>query len=191
MIIAKYIGPMLLLCVGGGRLAQASPLPPEVCGNLRTEVQNLEQGGLRATIARGPESAKTSLTPEQLNHIRRLLDLDAQLKFRCPTDRAAVVLKDVAAEDNPDAPGYSSETEVGGAVVPAKPKPKQVLAKPSVPKANPANVETTTDASPAPTKAAPRQKPAAKTDDAYRPPTSGDVNGTPLQKQAPVKSTTP
>lgn len=171
--------------------AQSAPLPPEVCANLKTEIAALEQGGLRVTIARGPETAKSTLTPEQFNHIRRLLDADAQVKFRCPANQAASLLKDVAPEDNPDAPGYSSETEVGGAAVPAKPAakpavPKVAVQKPAVPKDATAPA---TDAAPA--KAVPKPKPAVKANDAYSPPATGDANGTPLQQQAPAAKATP
>jgi hypothetical protein len=174
----------------GGVLA--TPLAPEICENLKGEIQSLEQGGLRATIARGPDAAKTTLTTEQLSRIRRLFDLDAQLKFRCPSDRAAALLKAVAPEDNPDAPGYSSETVVGGAVTPAKPKPKPAVPKEGVPKAaKAAAVEPSGNTAPTAAKPAPRAKATPKSDDAFRPPATGDVNGTPLQKQTPVRTIQP
>ena len=179
--------------------AHSAPLPPEVCANLKTEIAALEQGGLRATIARGPETAKSTLTSEQFNQIRRLIDADAQVKFRCPANPAASLLKDVAAEDNPDAPGYSSETEVGGAAVPAKPaaKPAAKSAVPKVAVQKPAVQKDagTKDSGPAaeatPAKAVPKPKPAVKANDAYSPPATGDPNGTPLQQQAPAAKATP
>jgi hypothetical protein len=171
----------------------ATPLAPEICENLKSEVASLEQGGLRATIARGPDAAKSTLTPEQFGLVRRLIELDAQLKFRCPSDRAAALLKNVAPEDNPDAPGYSSETEVGGPTVPVQPKAKANPSRAARPKVEgPVASAPTGDATPVTPKPTPRAKsvvnPVAKSDDAYRPPASGDPNGTPLQAQQPVKS---
>lgn len=162
----------------------AAPLAPEICNNLKSEIAALEQDGLRAAIARGPETAKSALTSDQLNQIRRLLDADAQLKFRCPANQAASLLKDVAPEENPDAPGYSSETEAGGAAVPAKSGAAKPAAKQAVPKVAAKAAAPAPEAAPA--KAVPKPKPAVKADDAYRPPATGDPNGTPLQQQAPV-----
>jgi hypothetical protein len=159
--------------------ASAAPLAPEICNNLKAEIAAMEQDGIRAAMARGPEVAKATLTPTQLGNIRRLIDADAQVKFRCPANQSASLLKDVAAEDNPDAPGYSSETEVGA--VPAKPgAAKAPVAKAAKPKAAAPVPDTET------AKSAAKPKPAAKSDDAYRPPASGDANSTPLQQQVPV-----
>jgi hypothetical protein len=198
MRLGSFVYGLIAIVTFGASGACATPLAPEICENLRGEILALEQGGLRATITRGPETAKSTLTTEQLGYIRRLIDLDAQLKFRCPSDRAAALLKNVAPEDNPDAPGYSSETDVGGPGAAAPGKAKQAPPKAARPKVEgaPSQVTpppaTSSDAATPSAKPTPRAKPlakpVAKTDDSYRPPTSGDTNGTPLQKQSPVKT---
>jgi hypothetical protein len=175
MFNGTRLAVILLGYAGTLSTAFASPLAPEVCSNLRTEIHTLEQGGLRAAIARGTETAKSTLTTEQLGLIRRILDLDAQLKFRCPAD-------------------------TGGATVPVKPKPKPKTPKVASPKAAPvAATDPAAEEQVAPNKVATRRKSEAKSDDAYRPPASGpvaaplsgDASSVPLQKPQAAKPGVP
>jgi hypothetical protein len=193
--------------------ADAGPLAPEVCANVRAEVAELEGKGVRAAMAKGAGTAK-SLSAEQLARIRRLLDLDAQVIFRCASDRPYVALRDEPPEDKdvtePE-PGTASAVPAAaaaaGVATKAKPPAKAVpgVARPAAQKAAPkpavdaaaaaaapAAVATPGAAAPAaPTAATPaaakaKARPKPKANDAYVPPPTGDMNGTPLNLQVPV-----
>src|SRR5262245_41598595 len=88
--------------------ARAAQLDKDSCAKLKTEQAQLEQGGTRASLGKGPEWAKVNLGPEKLEQVRRLIELDEQLLFRCG-GRPLVVLPhdpDPAARepDRKDAP---------------------------------------------------------------------------------------
>ena len=106
--------------------AVAAPLAPEICANLKSEIAEFEAKGVRASMTRGPETAKSTLTPEQLAAVRRLLDLDGQLLFRCARDRPYVALKPESTEEldtvepGPDATAAAAAPTS----VPAPAKPK-------------------------------------------------------------------
>ena len=185
----------------------AAPLAPEICANVKAEIAELEERGIRAAMARGAATAKTGLTVEQLAGVRRMLDLDAQSIFRCAQDRPYVALRDEPPEEKdviepePGQPGVAVPTAVAAAAAAkaaaTKTQPKKAAAvTPAVPRKNPpaAPVPAPDGAAPAqpaaataapPPKPKPKPKPAAKSDDAYRAPASGDPNATPLQNSAP------
>ena len=60
--------------------ASASPLDADTCAKLKGEHAQLELAGVELNIAKGP---KLNLTPDQLQQIRRYIELEEQLLFRC------------------------------------------------------------------------------------------------------------
>jgi hypothetical protein len=66
-----------------GSAARAAQLDKDSCAKLKTEQAQLEQGGARGSMGKGPEWAKVNLAPDKLEQIRRLIELDEQLLFRC------------------------------------------------------------------------------------------------------------
>ena len=66
-----------------GSAARAAQLDKDSCAKLKTEQAQLEQGGTRGSMGKGPEWAKVNLAPDKLEQIRRLIELDEQLLFRC------------------------------------------------------------------------------------------------------------
>jgi hypothetical protein len=63
--------------------ARSSPLGKDGCAQLKVEQGDLERAGTRASMSRGPQWAKTNLEPAKLEQIKRLLEIDEQLLFRC------------------------------------------------------------------------------------------------------------
>jgi hypothetical protein len=61
----------------------AAQLDKDSCTKLKVEQTQLEQGGTRGSLIRGPEWAKVNLAPEKLELVRRLIEVDEQLLFRC------------------------------------------------------------------------------------------------------------
>ena len=76
---------LLLLAALAAALAQAraAPLDAESCAKLMNEHGQLEQAGVEADMAKGPEWAKANLLPEKLERIRRFIEIEEQLLFRC------------------------------------------------------------------------------------------------------------
>ena len=67
-----------------GAIAAAVPLDNETCRLLHGERVQLEQAGVRESMANGPEWAATNLPAARLIEIQRLIALDEQVTFRCP-----------------------------------------------------------------------------------------------------------
>jgi hypothetical protein len=155
----------------------ATPLDAEACTKLNGERLQLEFGGVRANMAKGPEWAKANLGAEALGQIRRFLEVEAQLLFRCQGSS----LVNLPTESDPDPPAASRDEGEDGKGAPAKaatpppaadkkPNPaKKAAVPPAPPKAAPATQAKQDPGRPAPGKAA-TAKPPAKADDAYKPP---------------------
>lgn len=63
---------------------RAAPLDADTCNKLDAERLQLEFAGARTNMTKGPGWAKSvKLSTEALNQVRRLIDVDAQLLFRC------------------------------------------------------------------------------------------------------------
>jgi hypothetical protein len=62
---------------------RAAQLDKDSCAKLKTEQAQLEQVGTRGSIGKGPDWGKANLAPEKLEQIRRLIEVDEQLLFRC------------------------------------------------------------------------------------------------------------
>src|SRR5262245_19605050 len=70
----------VLLPAPAGRAAQ---LDQESCNKLKGEQVQLEKEGARSNLGKGPDWAKANLAPEKIEHVRRLIEVDEQLLFRC------------------------------------------------------------------------------------------------------------
>jgi hypothetical protein len=86
---------------------RAAQLDKDSCSKLKTEQGQLEQGGTRGSMGKGPDWAKANLAPEKLEQIRRLIELDEQLLFRCG-GRPLVILP-----SDPDAAPREGERKGG------------------------------------------------------------------------------
>lgn len=84
-------GGMLLMT---GAAAPAAPLDEDTCAMLRNERLHLELAGVRNSMANGPQWALANLPAVRLNDIKRLIELDEQVTFRCPEVEAIVTAAD-------------------------------------------------------------------------------------------------
>lgn len=173
--------------------ACAAALDPDSCAKLKTEQETMEKAGLKDEVAKGPEWAKANLPPEKLNDIKRWIEVDEQLLFRCPGRHLVNLPLDPDPPPPPpqanDKKGEADKADTPAAAPrPAAPPEKKAAApekkapekkpapqrKPPTPKANStADSGEEPEAKPAP-KVKATAKPKAK-DDAYRPP-AGDGN---------------
>src|SRR5262245_48495671 len=103
-------------------VARTAPLDREGCANLKGEQAQLEQAGARGNMAKGPQWAKANLEPDKLDQIRRLLEVDEQLLFRCQ-GRPLVNLPKDPTDPDPAA------REPGAEAAKAAKAPKKEVAK--------------------------------------------------------------
>ncbi len=195
--------------------ARTAPLDKDGCAKLKVEQGQLEHAGTRGNMGKGPQWAKTNLEPEKLDQIRRLLEVDEQLLFRCQGKPLVNLPKDLTDPD-PAArePGTDGAKTGKAAKAPKVPKKevvkkdgekkdavkKEAVKKAAAQPADPAPKAAAKQVPEAPPKseAAPEKKtaqkpPAAKkakakqkADDAYRPP-AAEPGADPFAKQVAPK----
>lgn len=88
--------------------ARAAPLDTESCSKLKVEQTQLENSGVGHNMAKGPEWAKANLAPDKIEQVRRLIEVEEQLLFRC-TGRSLVTLPPEPEPDPAAAPNDPSE----------------------------------------------------------------------------------
>ena len=174
--------PALLWC----SVAAAAPLDQEACARLKTELLQLELAGARTNMAKGADWAKVNLAADKLLQVKRLIEIDEQILFRCQGKPLVVLPEGVEADAPAPAEGgkegaAKAATDMKAAKDPqpagkAQAKPPAVSKGPApavkgLPKAagaDKAPPAAAAAAGAAPAKPKPKAKP--KTDDAYRPP---------------------
>jgi len=175
-------------------VAIAATLDQEACVRLKTELLQLELAGTRTSMAKGPDWAKANLGADKLQQIKRLLEVEEQILFRCQGKPLVVLPEGVDAEAAPapaergkDGAAAKPATESKGqskdpqpaAKAPAKAAAPAAAAKaagapakaPPGKAAAPAKAATEPAATAAPPKPKPNPMPMPKpkVDDAYRP----------------------
>ncbi|HJU33117.1 MAG TPA: hypothetical protein VJ740_16755 [Hyphomicrobiaceae bacterium] len=152
--------------------AHARQLDKDECAKLKSEQTQLEQAGVRGTMVKGAEWAKANLAPDKLEQIKRLIELDEQLLFRCG-GRPLVVMP---SEPDPDPAARGTDPE-GQEVEPAAltPKPSAPAPPPAGKKAAPPAQKAAAPPAAAPPKEAP--KAAVSTTRPAPPPIKGSENG--------------
>ena len=98
---------MLVLAISNAR---AGILDAETCRRLKSERDALEGAGLREIMTKGPDWAKTNLTKERMDQIRRFLTLEEDVRFRCPLGKARPELEAAESEAGSTTPLQPGET---------------------------------------------------------------------------------
>ena len=111
------LGVQTLMACGG---AAAATLDQEACARLKTELMQLELGGTRSSMAKGPEWARVNLPADKLQQIKRLIEIEEQILFRCQGKPLVVLPEGVDGE----APAVADRKEGPAAAAPAKEPPK-------------------------------------------------------------------
>jgi hypothetical protein len=177
--------------------AQAATLDKDTCARLEEEQTTLEKAGVRGTLVKGSAWAKDNLPLDKLQQVRRLIEVDEQILFRCQ-GRPLVLLpssvdadpvqttEDNAAEGENPADGKAAPTKAAPAKDGKTPAPKAAAVTPGkaaveapAKKAPPAAPKATAPVQAKPKDAAVKSeavtaakpKPAPKkVDDSYKPP---------------------
>lgn len=89
-----YLGVAVL---AGSQSARAGMHDVETCRRIKGEHEALAGSGIRDIMTKGPDWAKTNLTKERLEQVRRFLALEEDVRFRCPLGKARPELE--AAEN--------------------------------------------------------------------------------------------
>jgi hypothetical protein len=196
---------MLLQGIG----AQAATLDKDTCARLEEEQTALEKSGVRTTLGKGAAWAKANLALDKLQEVRRLIEVDEQILFRCQGRPLVLLPSSVDADPvlSTDDNAPDGEKPADGKAAPAKaapakdvkgPAPKaaavttpgkagvEAPAKktpPAVPKATAPVQPKPKDAAVKPNAAVAKPKPAPKkVDDAYKPP-QADAGQSPFSQQ--------
>jgi hypothetical protein len=165
--------------------ARATPLDKDTCLKLKTEQEQLENAGVERDMEKGPAWAKANLAPEKLTQVKRFIELEEQILFRCRA-KSLVTLPPDPELAQPAAKGArggaqggqakADEDDDDDAADSPKAQPKQ-KGKPAAQTAKAAAAKPgTTVKHKAPAKTAAGQTdvvktpPKAKVDDAFRPP---------------------
>lgn len=188
---------LLAMVLLQGPAARAASLDKATCDRLKGEQGELEKAGARGSMAKGPEWAKNNLEADKLERIRRLIEVDEQIVFRCGGRPLVELPKEVeadpaaipaAAKDDAKPP---AEAKAAEKKAPAeKKKAAAVKAESKAPAAKaatpaPAKTAPKADQVAAPKDAAkPKPKPKLKANDAYTPPPS-EPGANPFANQAP------
>jgi hypothetical protein len=158
--------------------AGAAPLDGEGCTRLKIEQAALEKAGVRTSMAKGPQWAKANLAPERLTDIKRLIEVDEQILFRCQGTPL------VQLPPEPDDPSAIKDEGKGegkaDADAPATPAPAAKATKAAI------TPDKSKTAPPAVAKKAPAAKPAEKA--ASAPPAQQPAKAPPKVLKAPPKA---
>lgn len=92
--------------------AAAIPLDKETCAQLGQEKQGLETMKVRDLMVKGPEWASANLSLGDLNLIRRYIEVDEQIKFRCTPAKFLVKLRGLE-EDGEEETGSGDSADAG------------------------------------------------------------------------------
>jgi hypothetical protein len=101
---------LLIALLGAGAAlsqARAAPLDADTCAKLTVEHGTLEKGGVEANMAKGPEWGKANLTPEKIEEVRRFIELEELILFRCRSKSR------VALPPDPEEKDQSKEKDQG------------------------------------------------------------------------------
>ncbi len=93
-----------LLACGLSATAGAKPLEPAACETLEAEAGQLMTAGAGTDFEKGPAWGAANLTPERLAAVRRLIEVNELLSFRCMRSRIKVTLKPDESEDEAEIP---------------------------------------------------------------------------------------
>src|SRR5665647_2527970 len=88
----------------------AAKLDKAACSDLSNELTAVKATGVKADMERGPEWAKANMPAERLESVRRLMELEDQLQFRCGIRGNAP-----KPADKPKAPGVNESPATNAA----------------------------------------------------------------------------
>ncbi len=173
----RYLAALLTVAMVAGPVAPvvATKLEKEDCDRLKAEQAQLGPKKLRDAMEKGPEWARSQLTPAEFEAMRRFIDLEEQMLFRCPQPKPALPPAATTAKAGTD----DDDDDKAPAKKPARKQPAGEAAKPAAgekapPAQRPASAAAASPTQPPQPKpkpaAAPAPAPKPKVNDAFVPP---------------------
>jgi hypothetical protein len=129
---------MLALVAINAPAGLAERLDKRTCKTLKVELAGMLAVGVKDDMERGAAWAKANLSPEKLQKIRRLIEVEEQLEFRCGLTRQRVVAvspaegpgnKKGTPEQPEKKPAKAAVTEQSGIATEAEIPPRAAAAK--------------------------------------------------------------
>jgi hypothetical protein len=122
---------LALAMTAAATLAPAAQLDDKTCVQLKLEIGQLEGLGARDNFAKGAAWGKANLRSNQLEQVKKLIEMDETVQFRCPRPKPIVQAADPATVAKGKAPGKviakvlpKVEPGKSGPAVDAPPRPK-------------------------------------------------------------------
>ena len=143
----------VLACLCLPQSGFAAALDADSCSKLKVQQDEMEKAGLKDLVGKGPEWAKANLPQEKLNDIKRWIEVDEQLLFRCPGRH----LVNLPLEPDPPPPPPAEDKKPDGEKADAPvvaPRPAAPVEKKAAPPAQAADKKAAQ-----PEKKAPEKKP--------------------------------
>lgn len=180
MVIAQTRGRRLigmlsvtcLLATAAASLAPAATLDEQTCDQLKREVGQLEGLGARDNLAKGAQWGKANLRGAQLEQVKKLIEIDEAVAFRCPRpkpkpkpDPAVLAKAKAPPKGAPKVQGAAGGAAVDVVKPKQKPRPKSA---PVAADGGQGQVPAATAVAPPKPKPRPPQQPKAP--DVYVPP---------------------
>ena len=181
--ITGGMAAVMLMATAAASLAPAAPVDQQTCDQMKREITMLEGMGVRDNLGKGAAWGKVNLRSQQLEQVKKLIEMDEAVAFRCPRPKPEPVVaaakgkavaktaaaKTAVAKAAANAPAGEDKTAAKDIVKPqVKPRPK-----PAAPVDG-----AQTPGAPAQSAAAPKPKPKPappKASDAYTQPKAAPV----------------
>lgn len=100
----------LALAVAGAGEASADRYSRDECKQLKVEYADALTTGARSDMEQGPDWAQSNLNRYRLENVQRLIDLEAELEFRCSLSRRRIA--DIKPERKPVIPEVPEQKEL-------------------------------------------------------------------------------
>ncbi len=82
---------------------QSAPLDAEACSKVKTEHQQLENDGIEQDMAKGPDWARANMGLKRLSEVRRFIELEELILFRCRSKSLVALPPDPSEKPSPAA----------------------------------------------------------------------------------------
>jgi hypothetical protein len=82
-MISARLPLLIIVLVAALAQARAAPLDADTCAKLQVEQEELENAGVEKDMAKGPAWAKDNLPYDKLVRVKRFIEIEEQLLFRC------------------------------------------------------------------------------------------------------------
>lgn len=94
-----YFLALVLSLLAARTTVSAGPLDKAQCDALSAETKGLLALNIDKYLDKGPEWALSHLSADDLNHVRRFIEVDEQYKFRCLPPAALVKLEQLEEDE--------------------------------------------------------------------------------------------